>query len=107
MANRSRADIAARCGAISRGVMGHRGSAHHLYSGTTAICHRLHVLFAWRSGSIAGAYERLPRIRETWRGHVARRQRCSPPASKDQWTVGVDPPAHDAARSAYLDLLLP
>src|SRR5882757_303245 len=59
VANRSRADIAARCRAISRGVMGHRGSAHYVCPRTQAICHSLHVLFAWWSGSIAGPHERL------------------------------------------------
>src|ERR1700694_3446452 len=107
MASPSLTDIAARSPPPSRGVMGHRGPAHHVRSGTEAICHSLHLLFAWRSGSIAGTYERLPRIRETWRRHVAGRQRFSAPASEDQRTVGVDPSAHDATRSSHLDLLLP
>src|SRR5258707_14120123 len=106
MANRSRTDIAARSPPPSRGVMGHRGSSHHVRSGTEAICHRLYLLFAWRSGRIAGTYEGLPRIRKTWRGHVARRQGRSAAASEGQRTVGVNPSAHDATRSSPLDLLL-
>src|SRR6266436_1990571 len=104
VANRSRADIASRCGAISRGVMGHRGSAHYVCSGTQAICHSLHIVFAWRSWSVPGTYERLPRVRNTWRHHVAGRQRCSPPAQKDQRTLGVDPSAYDVTRTATTDL---
>src|SRR6267154_3126295 len=87
--------------------MGHRGSAHYVCSRTQAICHSLYLLFAWWSGSIAGPNERLPQLRETWRHHVAGRQRCSAPASENQRTLGVDPSAHDAARSSHLDFLLP
>src|SRR5712671_5773248 len=76
--------------------MGHRGSAHYVCSGTQGICHSVHLLFAWWSGSIAGPNERLPQLREIWRHHVAGRQRCSAPASENQRTLGVDPSAHDA-----------
>src|SRR5690348_11833142 len=107
MANRPRADVDARCGTTSRGVVGHRGSAYHVRSRTEAICHSLHIVFAWRPWSVPGTYERLPRVRKTWRHHDAGRQRCSAPAAEDQWTVGVDPSADDATWSSHLDFLLP
>src|SRR6266404_3525408 len=87
--------------------MGHRGSTDYLRSGTEAICHSLHFVFAWRSWSVPGTYERFPHLRKTGRCHVAGRQRCRAPAAEDQWTVGVNPSAYDAARSSHLDLLLP
>src|SRR5208283_2346268 len=67
---------------------------------------RLHVLFPRRPGRIPRADERLPCLRKTRRHHAARRQRCGPPAEKNQRALGLDSPAHDTSRSAHLDFLL-
>ena len=40
------------------------------------------LLFARRPGRLACAHERFPRLRKTWRNHVAGRQRCSSPAQR-------------------------
>src|SRR5277367_1731537 len=85
--------------------MGHRGSAHNLRSGASAICRSLYVVFARRTGCIARADQRLSYLRETWCNHVTRRQRCGATASEDQWILGLDSPADDPPGSARLDFL--
>ena len=69
---------------LSRRAVGYRGPAHHFRSRIETIRHRLHRVYARRSGRIAGAHGRFPRLRALRHHHVrpkTRTPRCFPIAS--------------------------